>query len=294
LQLESYEVFCALVEQGSATQAARVLHMTQSTASRHLQALEDEFGGLLFERDPRGLTLTQLGRGLYPYAREMLACHLRAREELSRLQGPVGTVVVGATLTIAETLLPPCLGELHARFPQAAIRMRVSNTADIVQDLLHRRIDVALIEGEADTAADLVVTVWHVDELLLVCCPSDELAGRAALTLDDVVGHPLLVREQGSGTRQAFELALEQVGYAGRMSVAMELGSNQALKAAVEAGLGAAVLSRLSVVHECRENRLVAREIVDCPIRRNFYIALRRERYTRPLVDAFLEIVRAS
>ncbi|QRF24072.1 LysR family transcriptional regulator [Alicyclobacillus sp. TC] len=147
MHIESHEVFCAVVEHGSLSRAAHLLHMTQSTASRHLQVLEEEYGGLLFERSASGLTLTSLGHALYPFSRDMLSCHMRAKEEIFRLRSQGGGLCVGATLSIGEYVLPELLGELKKQYPLTEIRMHIANTAEVLRLLIHHSIDIGIVEG---------------------------------------------------------------------------------------------------------------------------------------------------
>ncbi|WDL97596.1 LysR family transcriptional regulator [Alicyclobacillus sp. ALC3] len=291
MHLESHEVFCAVVEHGSLNKTAQVLHMTQSTASRHLQAMEDEYGGLLFERSASGLTLTPLGQALYPYSRDLLSCHVRAKEELLRLRSEGGGLCVGATLSIGEYLLPVLLGDLRERYPSADIRMRIANTTEIVSQLAHHSIDVGLVEGIVTPTADLVVTAWKEDDLVLVCPPSHRFAQKGEISLADVLEEPLLCREEGSGTRQVTEQALEQENMLSQATFCMELGSTQAIKSAIVAGLGVAFLSRLTVHEDCQRGVLVEVPIAGFQIRRHLHIVQRAERYSRYMVDAFLRLL---
>lgn len=292
MHLESHEVFRAVVECGSVTKASQALHMTQSTASRHLQALEDEYGGLLFERNTSGLTLTALGRAIYPYSCDLLHCHTRAKEEVLRLRSEGGGIVVGATQSIGEFMLPRLLGTLRTQHPNAEIRMRVFNTAQILDDLLHHRIDIALVEGKVETTSDARVSTFAKDELALICGPNHPFANKSSITAQQLIGEPLLIREEGSGTRQITENALETAGLLPSMPVTMELGSNQSIKSAVEAGLGIAFLSKLVVSEECETGRLIAVKVHDLSITRHLYIVERQERYAKYLVKSFLRILR--
>lgn len=294
MNLVSHEVFRAVVEHGSLTRATHVLHMAQSTASRHIQALEDEYGCLLFERSAVGLKLTAFGRALYPYTCELLSCHAQAREELDRLREQGGGLIVGATLSIGETVLPRILGELRRGYPQADVRMRVSNTSQVMNDLNRHRIDIALVEGRVEQAADLRVTVWREDELVLVCSPEHPFACANHVSPQELIGQPLLFREDGSGTRQITEAALDEAGLLSAVTVVMELGSNQAIKAAISAGLGLAFLSRLAVRHECQAGQLVEIPIPDLRIVRDFYIVERPDRYAKLLVKPFVDLLMAN
>ncbi|KPV45264.1 LysR family transcriptional regulator [Alicyclobacillus ferrooxydans] len=292
MHLESHRVFQAAVEYGSVTKAAQILHMTQSTASRHLQSLEDEYGGLLFDRSATGLTLTPFGRKLYPYTCDLLSCHEQAKEELARMRHEGGGISVGATLTIGEYLVPKMLGRIRSLYPQSEIRMRISNTSEVLEDLMRHRIDIALVEGKVDAGTDLKVDVWRDDELVLVCSAMHPFASVPSVTLQDLVGEPILFREEGSGTRQATETALEAAGMLSAMTIAMELGSTEAIKAAVEVGLGMAFLSRLTVERDCQSGRLVEVPVEGFHILRHLYIVERLERFEKVLVRCFLQILR--
>ncbi len=291
MHLESYEVFRTVVQERSVTKAAQLLHMTQSTASRHLQALEQEYGALLFERSASGLSLTSLGRSLYPYALDLLNCHEHAKEEMQRLRNEGGGLSVGATFTIGEYLLPHILGEFRNHYAGAEVRMRVSNTSQVVDDLRRHRIDVGLIEGLTE-ASDLAVTEWRVDELVLVCYPQHPFAACDEVDLEEMVGQSLLMREEGSGTRQVTEHALEQAGMLARLSVFMELGSTQAIKSAVAAGFGIAFLSMLTVAEEIADGRLVHVPIRGLHIMRELSIVQRPARHVSFLVEALLRELR--
>ncbi|QSO46346.1 LysR family transcriptional regulator [Alicyclobacillus mengziensis] len=292
MHVESHRVFRAAVEYGSITRAAQTLHMTQSTASRHLQTLEDEYGGLLFERSATGITLTPFGRALYPYTCDLLSCHEKAKEELARLRREGGGLSVGATLSIGEYLLPQVLGEVRRTYPQAEIRMRISNTSDVLEDLIRHRIDIALVEGVVEPAMDLRVDTWRDDELVLVCAPDHPFAVAGSIDLEQLVGHPVLFREEGSGTRQVTEAALEGAGIRSSLTIAMELGSTEAIKSAAEAGLGVAFLSRLTVARDCKSGRLVEVPIHGFRISRHLYIVERPERFEKVLVKSLLGILR--
>ncbi|MHB1627208.1 MAG: LysR family transcriptional regulator [Bacilli bacterium] len=291
MHMESYEVFRVVSEHGSATKAAQVLHMTQSTVSRHLQALEEEFGGLLFERSASGLTLTDLGQALYPYTCDLLSCHARAKEELLRLRSRSGGLCVGATLSIGEYVLPRILGQFRKHNPLAEIRMRISNTTEVMDDLLRHRVDIGLVEGMIEPSADFTVAQWTTDELILVCSPEHPFAKRAQIGVAELMEESLLCREEGSGTRQMTERALDNIGILPSLAFVMELGSIQAIKSAIQAGLGIAFLSRLAVLEVCQSGRLVEVAIEEFHIVRPLQIVKRAERYPKIAIKEFLDLV---
>lgn len=287
MHLESYEVFCAAVEHGSITKAAQRCHMTQSTASRHLQVLEDEYGGLLLERGPSGLALTSLGAALYPYALDLLSCHQRAKSELLQLRREGGGICVGATFSVGEYVLPNILGQFRKLHPQVEIKMRIANTSQIVEDLIHHRVDLGIVEGMVNTD-DFVVTPWITDELILVCPVGHPFANQATVTLQDLTTEPLLWREEGSGTRDVAERALDNAGILSLLPMTMQLGSTQAIKSAILAGLGLAFLSRLTVEQDCKSGELVEVPIEGFSIVRTLQIVERVERYPKYMVEQLI------
>ncbi|MCY0876135.1 MAG: LysR family transcriptional regulator [Firmicutes bacterium] len=292
MHLESHEVFRAAVEYGSITKAAQALHLTQSTASRHLQALEDEYGGLLFSRSAAGITLTALGATLYPYTCTLLDCHAQAKEEMRRQSGMGVRISVGATLTIGEYVLPEILGAFRRRHPDAALRMRISNSHDIIEDLFRHRIDAALVEGVVTEHSDLSATPWMTDEVILVCANDHPFAERPHVTLADLIDQPLLAREHGSGTRQITEMALERAGILGDLTFDFELGSTQAIKSAIACGLGCAFLSRLTVRSELADRKLCEVPICDFHIHRTLHIVERLDKYPLRLMTELLHTIR--
>ncbi|PWI56987.1 LysR family transcriptional regulator [Sulfoacidibacillus thermotolerans] len=286
MHLESHEVFRATVQYGSITKAAQILHMTQSTASRHLQALEDEYGGLLLERGANGLTLTPFGKALYPYTLDLLSCHSRAKEELAALRCSGGTLAVGATMSIGEYLLPAILGQFIKIEPHIDVKMRVSNTSEVVLDLIRHRIDIGLVEGII-TTEEIEVIPWKTDEIVLVCNPTHPFAQNKPIPLQALTSQVLLWREEGSGTRQVTEQAFERIGILSLLDRTMELGSTQAIKSAIEAGFGVAFLSRLTIERECALQTLVEIPIQDFTITRQLYLIERKERFPKVAVERF-------
>lgn len=287
MHLESYEVFCAAVEHGSITKAAQRCHMTQSTASRHLQVLEDEYGGLLLERGPSGLALTSLGAALYPYALDLLSIQQRAKSELLQLRREGGGVCVGATFSVGEYVLPNFLGQFRQVHPHVEIKMRIANTSQIMEDLVHHRVDLGIVEGMVNTD-DFAVTPWITDELILVCPVQHPFAGKGPITLNELATQPLLWREEGSGTRDVAERALDNAGILSLLPMTMQLGSTQAIKSAIRAGLGIAFLSRLTVEQDCKSGELVEVPIEDFSIVRTLQIVERVERYPKYMVELLI------
>lgn len=245
LNLQALRVFVAVVDRGGFSRAAAVLHLSQPAVSKAVAGLEREVGLPLLERGARGVRLTEGGAALHARARELFAVERSAEEELRALRGlDAGVLRIGASTTVATYLLPPLLGAFHAQHPGVALRVTSANTRAVARLLLQRRIDVALVEGPVRHAR-IAVVPWREDELVVITPAGHPLAVGAAVTVAMLAVEPFILRERGSGTRAVAEAALRARGVTPR--VALTLGSTEAIKQAVAAGLGIAIVSRAAV-----------------------------------------------
>lgn len=268
LNLHHLRVFASVAEHGGFSRAAAALRLSQPAVSKSVRELERQTGVSLFDRGGRTPRLTEAGQLLRTRAVELFAVEQSAEEELRALRGLEGGVLrVGASTTVATYLLPPLLARFRAAHPAVALRLASANTRRIARALLERRIDVALVEGPV-TNARIEIVPWREDELVVIAHPAHPLAARRALTLDRLAAEPVIVREPGSGTRDVAERALAQHGV--RLRVLMQLASTEAIKQAVAAGLGAAIVSRAAVADQVALGRLVARRIRGVPLSRTF------------------------
>jgi DNA-binding transcriptional LysR family regulator len=253
--LRALEIFLAVADQGGIGTAARALHLAQPTVSAALQALEQRLGLRLVDRSPRGSKLTATGVTVAGWARDVLAASDRLEAGVSALRGDSATHLrVSASMTVAEYLVPGWLSELREHTPQVTVSLRVRNSEDAAEDVVSGNADVGFVEG-VRSRADLRQRVFGVDELAVIVAPShpwgclERPVDAAALATA-----PLLLRERGSGTREAFESALEEHRLAA--TPVLELGSTAAIKAAVAAGTGVGVLSALAIADEVVTGRL--------------------------------------
>ncbi len=266
LNLHALRVFAAVVDHGGFTRAAAALHLSQPAVSKAVATLEREIGVSLLERDRRRVLLTEAGTALHERARELFAVERAAEEELRALRGLEGGVLrIGASTTIATYYLPPVLGGFHAAHPRVRLRVTSANTREIARLLLQRSLDVALVEGPVHHPR-IVVTPWRDDELVLISRPDHPLASRARIGISALAGEPFIVRERGSGTREETEVALRERGIA--PPVALVLGSSEAIKQGVIAGIGLAVLSRAAVADQLHAGVLVALRVRDWKVTR--------------------------
>ncbi len=288
ITLRQLEVFLAIARCENVTQAASSLALSQSAASTALKELEQRFGIRLFDRIGKRLQLNELGQHVRPKAEALLA---RAREFELTLTGSeaIGTIKVGATLTIGNYLAVGIIARFISEHPDARIDLTVENTRSIAGKLLNYELDIGLVEGELQEP-DLEVLPWRNDELALFCAPDHPFATQRVLTDDDLLAAKWVVREPGSGTRQAFDRAM--TGLLSNLRIQLELQHTEGIKRAVEANLGIGCLSRITLEEAFRRGSLVPLEAPDRNWQRNFYFVLHKQKYKSPGIDSWLDLCR--
>jgi DNA-binding transcriptional LysR family regulator len=273
--LRQLEVFLATAKHQNITRAAGELAMSQSAASGSLKDLEQQFAVKLFDRVGKRLQLSELGRQLRPQAENLLA---RAREFEQALgaQDVVGRLQIGATLTIGNYLAVGMIAQFRRRYPAADIALQVANTETITERVASFELDMGLIEGEFHHR-DIETLPWRNDELVVFAAPDHPLAGAGPLDDATLSSLPWIVREPGSGTRQTFERAMH--GILKDLTFAMELQHTEAIKRAVEAGLGVGCLSSISLTEAFRRGSLVPLPVPGRDFSRQLYLISHRKKF---------------
>ncbi len=292
LTLHQLRTFRAVAEQLSFSAAAHELSISQPSVSYQVKELEAALGLPLIDRLGKRVRLTEAGEVLYEYARRTLSLLDEATLVMEQMRGiERGTLRVGASTTVGIYVVPLALGAFKKRHPKLAMSLEIG-ARDTLQERLKRgALDLAVLSPPV-ADPDLVSTAFMEDELLLVVPAGHPLAGRGGLTLRDFAGESFLMREVGSGTRLAVEAAARRAGVT--LEIGMELGSNGAIKHAVEAGLGVAVLSSHAVELERRGGGLVVVEIEGSPIRRPWSIVHLRRRHLPAAVEQFIEFLHSG
>lgn len=292
MDLRQLEVFSGVYELRSFSRTASALRLTQSTVSEHVRLLEEELGTRLFDRLSRETVPTRAGELLYGYARQMLMLRSQARQAVDDFLGQVtGTLLVGASTIPGEYVLPAVIGRFRERHPRVAITLQISDTRGIVQSVLDGQVDAGVV-GADPANRGLETRALMPDELVLVVPPGHRWSGRSETTLDELKTEPLIVREAGSGSRQALERALEATGRSlGEMQVIAEMGSTGAIKQAVKAGVGVSVMSSRAAEDECRHGLLACVKLKDLAVTRHFYVIAHASRSRSPLCRAFLDFL---
>jgi len=202
-----------------------------------------------------------------------------------------GLVTLGASTTIAEYVLPGLLVKFREAFPDVQIRLRVGNTDRIVGMVANNALDLGVVEGEVDNQL-LVIEHWQQDELVVLMPPNHELVAQQSITAQELLAHPFIQREAGSGTRSVLARYLEREGLdENQLNQPFELGSTEAIKGSVLAGVGIAVVSRATVAKEVTLDLLVARPLAP-PLMRNFYFVKQRQQFRSHLMDALFQFAR--
>jgi DNA-binding transcriptional LysR family regulator len=290
VDLRRLEVFVAVARERNFTRAAHGLHLSQSAVSQQIAALEGEIGAQVFDRSRRRVALTPAGAALLEWSHRLLADSAAARRAVAAAQGRVtGALRIAASLTVASYLLPGPLAELARAYPEVRIFMRVQNTREVSAALYEGHADVGLIEGGLDQAG-LVLQVLREDELVVIAHAGHRFADDDEIEFQELVAEPFITREPGSGTRQVAEAALRRAGFAPeQLRTIAELSGIEPIKAAVEAGLGVAIVSALSIRRELQQQTLIARSIGGVCMRRQLSAAFAAG---QPVLPAARELVR--
>ncbi len=288
--LRQLEVFLAVAQHESVSRAAEGLNMSQSAVSGALSDLERQFDILLFERMGKRLQLSGLGRSLRARAEALQEQARDFENELAR-HDAVGLLRVGATLSIGNHLMVPEMARFMREHPGARVTLDVANTVEIARKVHNFEIDIGLVEGELQEP-ELRVTRWRPDELVVFCAPSHPLARKKELTDADLIEAAWIVREPGSGTRQAFERAMH--GILPELKIVLELQHTEAIKSAVETGLGVGCVSRIALEDAFKYRTLVPCAVPQRDFHRWFYLVVHQQKYQSAAILSFLEQIRPA
>ncbi|QDU32568.1 HTH-type transcriptional activator CmpR [Poriferisphaera corsica] len=254
--IRQLEVFVVIAREGNLTRAAELLGMTQSAASMSLKQFENLLGYPVFSRVGRGLVLNDLGRQLLPKSQQILGqLEAMVSEVYDQEHVPTGHVVIGCSTTIGNYLLPSYLKEFLDEHDGITVSVHVGNTNEIARMVRRGDVDLGLIEGEL-VVHDLYEEDWMRDHLVVIVSPNHRLAGKKRVSQAMLSRESWVMREMGSGTRSTVSQAAARQGL--QMGQVVEIGHTEAIKRAVETGLGLSCLSELAVKRELEDGRLAA------------------------------------
>jgi DNA-binding transcriptional LysR family regulator len=295
MDLRRLEIFVKVAELGSFSRAAQALSLTQPTVSEHVRALEDEMGVQLLDRLGRGAATTRAGQLLLGYAQRMLTLSREARQAIDQFQGRLsGELIVGGSTIPGEYVLPGLIGQFKAKQAEISIVLLIGDSRQVTEWVDEGRVELAVV-GARPGQRTLEARPLMGDELVVVVPAGHAWAKRETVSLAEVQEQPMVVRERGSGSREALERALGNVDTTlGAFRIVGEMGSTQAIKQAVRAGVGLSLISRRAVADECQAGLVVCLTIAQVDVRRSFYLVTHRDRTRSPLGLAFLAFLESQ
>ncbi|RMG66607.1 MAG: LysR family transcriptional regulator [Nitrospirae bacterium] len=283
-------VFCTVAETRSFSKASEIIHLTQPAVSLQIQALEELYETKLFDRSSNAVTLTPAGEVLYKYAKHILGLYASAEKEIGELTGLVkGSISIGASTTIGNYLLPRVISDFRKSRTKIKIHVLVGNTKRVVELLNSGNIDIGLVEGEV-SRQKIKTKKLIEDELCLALPPQHPLAKRKEVSIFSITNEPLIIREEGSGTRQVIEKYLSKHGITTQnLKITLILGSTESIKQAVENGMGLAIISRWAALKEAKFGTLKLLSFKEEKLMREFTLITQKNEVLSYAAEDFLD-----
>ncbi len=288
LDLRQVEVFYHVARLRSFSKAAEVLLLTQPTISGHIKALEESLALILFDRLGREVTLTRAGEVLYGYARRLWSLKSATMQAMHEFQGGMhGELVLGCSSIPGEYVMPLVLGHFRRQCPDITVVLHITDTMETLEKVVRGDLELGVV-GACVPHAQIGYEKFVEDELVLVVAPHHPWAALGTVPLQALTTQPFIHRERGSGSRLVLEQTLRQHGLdpASLQGVA-EIGSTEAIKQAIKAGLGVSILSRLALSDALHVGNLRTVAIAQVRLPRSFYIIRHKGRTLSPLSQTF-------
>jgi DNA-binding transcriptional LysR family regulator len=288
LTLRQLKVFESVARHLNYTRAAEELHLTQPAVSMQVKQLEGSLGIALFEQLGKRIHLTGAGQEVLTYARTVTQQLDELEGVLNRIKGMSGGRLRISVATTANYFIPTLLGSFSRRFPDVTVTLDITNRETLLRSLAENTTDLVIM-GQPPAEADVAAEPFMDNPLVIVAPPDHPLAGKKKIPLARLQEETFLVRESGSGTRIAMERFFNERGM--KLRTGMEVGSNEAIKQSVQAGLGLGLLSRATIEQELTLKRLVVLDVAEFPIMRHWYVVHRRGKRLSGAAEAFKRFV---
>ncbi|MBT5231637.1 MAG: LysR family transcriptional regulator [Methylococcales bacterium] len=287
------QVFFTVAKLLSFTKAAETLHMTQPAVTFQVRQLEEYFNTRLFDRTHNKISLTEAGKRVYEFAGRIFEVYSEMDNAVREMTGEIsGALTIGASTTIAEYMLPSLLGEFKQHYPDVNIHLKVSNTEGIVQMVENNIIDLGVVEAPVSNK-NLVVDECRTDELVAIVPNDHVLSSLDSIKIDELIQHPFICREEGSGTRDVIVECLAQNGVDKKaLKISMELGSPEAIKGAVEAGMGISIISSTTIDKEMRLKSLHPLHL-EPPLTRPFSFVHQKQKFRQRVMEELLAFAKS-
>jgi DNA-binding transcriptional LysR family regulator len=287
--LRQLEIFLEVAKQESMSKAAKTLFMSQSAVSAALLSMESNYQTRLFDRIGKSLKLSGIGQALRPQAQQLLI-HAQQFDQALLQQGDAGNIKVGASLTIGNYLAVEYLTQYRTSNPDAKVGFEVASTPEIVEKVLSFDADIGLVEAEV-SHADLEVTPWRDDRMIVFCSKRHPLARSKSLSKTDISRANWILREPSSGARQTFDLAIKKLKTP--INIYLELTHNEAIMRAVETGIGIGCLSEIALEGALKRGDMMELTLPKVDMKRTFYFIRRKGSYPSKAVAQWIELCSA-
>lgn len=294
ITLQQMETLIYLVEEGSFSRAARKMFLTQPSLTKHIKNLEESVDARIINRGGRGISLTPEGNILYDYAKRILKLRDDAREKILRIkENESGNIFISASTIPATYILPGLLSDFKKVYPDIRIYIQVNDSEETLQMVLDNQAEIGFIGKKASNKRLNIERLWQ-DRLVLAVPFDHPWHKKRYVTIDEVSKTPFIIRERGSATRESLDEYLCQNTdiSLSRFNVVCEMGSSEAVKEAIMAGLGVSILSVYAISRELKDGRLIEIPIKDCDIQRHFYLIYRKQFSLMHYHRLFLEFVK--
>ncbi|MBF0177178.1 MAG: LysR family transcriptional regulator [Magnetococcales bacterium] len=281
-------VFHAVAKHLSFTRAAEELNLTQPAVTFQIRQLEEHFNTRLFDRHHNRITLTDAGVTVFTYAERILELYRETEKAINEMTGVTrGLVKLGASTTIGEYLLPRIMSGYNKKFPGVQIRLTVHNTRLVIRKLEDATIDVGMVEGPVKNK-NMSVRACTEDELVVIIPPGHPLAQNEEIPIHLLKEYPFVSREEGSGTRAVITEFFEKAGLPyEQLDLVLELGSTEAVKEAVEGGVGFSIVSSVALRKELILRSLTTRRIKGVPMKRKINFVYQKQKFRSKAVEEF-------
>jgi len=289
VNLNQLRVFHVAAKLQSFTRASEALFLTQPGISKHIKELEEYYGISLFDRLGKRVVLTQAGEILLSAVDQIFSLIDRSKSEIDDLKGLAGgDLRIGASITIGIYILPPILKRFHQLYHGIGITLDIDANQQIANRVLDNSIDIGLL-GAPVNDERLVMTPFFKDELAVIVPGTKEWATRESIQPLELMNENFILPGKGSGTRNVVEERLKQAGIT--LACKIELGHTEAVKKAVEAGLGISILSRAAVAREEKLGLIRAIPLTGVNLERLFHFTYRKDKYLSNLTKTFLQFI---
>ncbi|MFD2368764.1 LysR family transcriptional regulator [Brevibacillus sp. GCM10020057] len=287
---QQLRVFVTVADRQSFSRAAEELHMTQPAVSQYILALERAIGTKLLERTNKYVRLNRAGEIVYHHAREILGLYTRMQSLVDDLMNtPSGRLTIGASYTYGEYVLPHVVATMRKHYPAVTPTITIHNSAVIAEQVANRQLDVGIVEGEY-VDDKMCIEPFADDRMYLIASAHHPLAAREKVEAAELEGETWIVREAGSGTREAAEKMFRQLNIT--PAKRMEFGSTQVIKESVEAGLGISLLSYWAIRKERKLGTLCTLKVPGTPVTRHFSLLTKANEFHTKALDIFMDLIR--